>query len=472
MALFVQTNVLASVDQIRCSSDKLSRRRAWRHELDIAQLRHDVVSVTQAVVEDNWDRCLFPEDLPDLEYPFVEGLALGHSMQFSGPLSLTMYGRHTLSRILLVLTYKNPDLVYCPLLVHFIVLMLTFLDPSRTFAVANAMVCSSRNSPPSGLTKYFPLQRSDLDIMASSLSGLVPSGIQSLTEFFTGEFLAVMSLPVQLRIFSCFVHEGAKIIYRVAIAIIRRCRQDLLSSDSELATTDAFRRLCISQYCESKAFMKTIFAIHLSRSRIERFIRQAKDSRSRALVMAPSTNHVPLWPNIDQARKWSNIIDVQTWLFLWAQVLSARFRFGSPRIAFSTQANGHSLGLLRQQAMLQGACLLVIRDSRRVVFGVFLSRGITDGWQVDLEAVAFTNLGGFRSWGIPATASVDDDRCVFVCHLSDRSLSVSVGSKPVLLLQEDLQEGRAESVLGNDPLTQTAADGVFIVHEVEVIVNF
>lgn len=46
------------------------------------------------------------EDLPDLEYPFVEGLALGHSMQFSGPLSLTMYGRHTLSRILLVLTYK------------------------------------------------------------------------------------------------------------------------------------------------------------------------------------------------------------------------------------------------------------------------------------------------------------------------------------------------------------------------------
>lgn len=60
MALFVQTNVLASVDQIRCSSDKLSRRRAWRHELDIAQLRHDVVSVTQAVVEDNWDRCLFP----------------------------------------------------------------------------------------------------------------------------------------------------------------------------------------------------------------------------------------------------------------------------------------------------------------------------------------------------------------------------------------------------------------------------
>lgn len=175
---------------------------------------------------------------------------------------------------------------------------------TRTFAVANAMVCLSRNSPPSGLTKYFPLQRSDLDIMASSLSGLVPSGIQSLTEFFTGEFLAVMSLPVQLRIFSCFVHEGAKIIYRVAIAIIRRCRQDLLSSDSELATTDAFRRLCISQYCESKAFMKTIFAIHLSRSRIERFIRQAKDSRSRALVMAPSTNHVPLWPNIDQARKW------------------------------------------------------------------------------------------------------------------------------------------------------------------------
>jgi hypothetical protein len=83
-----------------------SRHRLWRQgHMPVSAMAQHAMQSTQASLEPSWDATLFPADLPELEYPLVPGLFLGHQMSFHSSMTLTNAGRKTLNRILVVLTH-------------------------------------------------------------------------------------------------------------------------------------------------------------------------------------------------------------------------------------------------------------------------------------------------------------------------------------------------------------------------------
>ena len=110
-----------------------SRRRIWRRgRIPLTDIADHAIRATDARLVPDWDHNLFPPDVPDLVYPSLSQLRLGHSMQFPATFAQSRSERHQLDRILTVITHQHPDLEYCPLLVHVIALLLKCTDAARS----------------------------------------------------------------------------------------------------------------------------------------------------------------------------------------------------------------------------------------------------------------------------------------------------------------------------------------------------
>ena len=219
--------------------------------------------------------------------------------------------------------------------------------------------------------------------------------------FVSGQILAHFPITTQLHILDCFIEEGAKVFYRLALLIApQRFVPDFCASQSD-----------------STAFLRRAFGLRLSRNDIDDVENEQKHKK---IPPAPLMKPIPAWPDLGKLADVPSIFTTQQWICLWSW-LPSTMQHAQPQVCFDTAKDGFSLGALTRAVVGVKPVLLIVKDTSNAVFGALLPGGINSGIRVDPSAFLFSFATSEpRSW------NTCGEHVPIICNLKSDSLDLVV----------------------------------------------
>uniref|UniRef100_A0A8C3PZI1 TBC1 domain family member 24 n=1 Tax=Chrysolophus pictus TaxID=9089 RepID=A0A8C3PZI1_CHRPC len=268
---------------------------------------------------------------------------------------LNMDGVTALKKILICIGNLFPDITYSPALPSLVALLLHYSeDEARCFENISRLIAS--NAPH---TSY--IDQSFLAHQASCMTfgdlankhcpaahKLIASTSENVFEVYS-EWLSWLfrDLPFSyaIRVFDVFLLEGQKVLYRIALALLKQYR--LLVSSAEQEGTDTKAELQvfvqnIAQHISVDKLLERAFGIRLfSRKEIwllQMANRKALMERGITMVQGRQSFHLA----VDMQSFSSSIVSAQEMRIIWSWI-PERFSLFPPLLLFSTSEDGCSL---------------------------------------------------------------------------------------------------------------------------------
>ncbi|XP_026488789.1 GTPase-activating protein skywalker isoform X7 [Vanessa tameamea] len=357
-------------------------------------------------------------DKPIMLPPFVEAT---HCLGYH----LTRKGRAVADRVVSVLGYACPDITYSPSLYPITAALLHFMPEEECYHCMASLVASKE--------KMFITQTKLLNEVTwktvmqiakkhaksaaqhlSRLSGAI--GPERIYADWQWWILAALPFPHLVRVLDCFFHEGIKVFYRVALAILILFHKHSTNQNSEWyaeATKNgvdhAVDKFCRNMPASPTKLLRTAFSIRaLSSQYISRvFIKTEMTLKSKQvitgsrLVRSRSSDNLPTSQsqvNIQmmshtltiregshspgpralsmgvypiQAIK-SQILDQSELFTLWSW-LPVRITMYQPVLLYTTEEHGCSLTTFYVRVEHHEPTLLMIKTCNNEVFGAYCS---------------------------------------------------------------------------------------------------
>nr|XP_032530125.1 GTPase-activating protein skywalker isoform X4 [Danaus plexippus plexippus] len=358
-------------------------------------------------------------DKPIMLPPFVEAT---HCLGYH----LTRKGRAVADRVVSVLGYACPDITYSPSLYPITAALLHFMPEEECYHCMASLVASKE--------KMFITQTKLLNEVTwktvmqiakkhaksaaqhlSRLSGTI--GPERIYADWQWWILAALPFPHLVRVLDCFFHEGMKVFYRVALAILilfqkhssnqssewyaeatkngvdhavdKFCRNMPASPTKLLRTAFSIRALS-SQYI-SRVFIKTemtlkskqvISGLRLVRSRSSDNLPTSQSqvniqmmSHTLTIRESPRSSHLALWfpfPNAVFSER-QHTSDLRQKLFTLWSWLPIRITMYQPVLLYTTEEHGCSLTTFYVRVEHHEPTLLMIKTCNNEVFGAYCS---------------------------------------------------------------------------------------------------
>ncbi|XP_052747331.1 GTPase-activating protein skywalker isoform X4 [Bicyclus anynana] len=359
-------------------------------------------------------------DKPIMLPPFVEAT---HCLGYH----LTRKGRAVADRVVSVLGYACPDITYSPSLYPITAALLHFMPEEECYHCMASLVASKE--------KMFITQTKLLNEVTwktvmqiakkhaksaaqhlSRLSGAI--GPERIYADWQWWILAALPFPHLVRVLDCFFHEGIKVFYRVALAILilfnkhstnqnsewyaeatkngvdhavdKFCRNMPASPTKLLRTAFSIRALS-SQYI-SRVFIKTemtlkskqvITGSRLMRSRSSDNLPTSQSqvniqmmSHTLTIRESPRSSHLALWfpfPNAVFKDQRQHSSDLRQKLFTLWSWLPVRITMYQPVLLYTTEEHGCSLTTFYVRVEHHEPTLLMIKTCNNEVFGAYCS---------------------------------------------------------------------------------------------------
>ncbi|XP_053611086.1 GTPase-activating protein skywalker isoform X1 [Plodia interpunctella] len=359
-------------------------------------------------------------DKPIMLPPFVEAT---HCLGYH----LTRKGRAVADRVVSVLGYACPDITYSPSLYPITAALLHFMPEEECYHCMASLVASKE--------KMFITQTKLLNEVTwktvmqiakkhaksaaqhlSRLSGAI--GPERIYADWQWWILAALPFPHLVRVLDCFFHEGIKVFYRVALAILilfhkhssnqnsewyaeatkngvdhavdKFCRNMPASPTKLLRTAFSIRALS-SQYI-SRVFIKTEMTLKSKQVMIgSRLVRSRSSdnlptSQSQANIQmmshtltireSPRSSHLALWfpfPNAVFKDQRQHSSDLRQKLFTLWSWLPVRITMYQPVLLYTTEEHGCSLTTFYVRVEHHEPTLLMIKTCNNEVFGAYCS---------------------------------------------------------------------------------------------------
>ncbi|XP_063529029.1 GTPase-activating protein skywalker isoform X3 [Cydia strobilella] len=353
-------------------------------------------------------------DKPIMLPPFVEAT---HCLGYH----LTRKGRAVADRVVSVLGYACPDITYSPSLYPITAALLHFMPEEECYHCMASLVASK--------DKMFITQTKLLNEVTwktvmqiakkhaksaaqhlSRLSGAI--GPERIYTDWQWWILAALPFPHLVRVLDCFFHEGIKVFYRVALAILilfhkhstnqssdwyaeatkngvdhaidKFCRNMPASPTKLLRTAFSIRALS-SQYI-SRVFIKTemtlkskqvITGSRLVRSRSSDNLPTSQSqvniqmmSHTLTIRESPRSSHLALWfpfPNAVFADQKQHSSDLRQKLFTLWSWLPVRITMYQPVLLYTTEEHGCSLTTFYVRVEHHEPTLLMIKTCNNEV---------------------------------------------------------------------------------------------------------
>ncbi|XP_011502878.1 PREDICTED: TBC1 domain family member 24 isoform X1 [Ceratosolen solmsi marchali] len=426
---FKEINVLLQADRLR-EVKLILRENAWPLNNGIrTQLWPALIS--QHAKGNNtmdgyyWDmvsQVLGTTELPEQSImlpPFVDST---HCLSYN----LTRKGRSVADRIVSVLGYACPDITYSPSLYPITALLLHFMPEEQCYHCVQSLVASKK--------KMFITQTKLLnEVTWKTVEQITKKHVKSAAVHLARHcsvsraeriymdwiWWILHLLPFQhlVRVMDCFLHEGIKVFYRVAMAIILLFYKHSSSQTSEWMAEITKNGIdaALSKFCRQipvtpAKFLRTAFGIRgLSSAYISRvFISIEMNLKSRnvisaskSLVKSRSTDTLPtsqsqmniqmmshtltiregahspgpralsmgVYP-IQSIR--SQILDMPDLFTLWSW-LPVRITMYQPILLYTTEEHGCSLTTFYVRVEKYEPTLLMIKTCNNEVFGAYCS---------------------------------------------------------------------------------------------------
>ncbi|XP_044752748.1 GTPase-activating protein skywalker isoform X7 [Coccinella septempunctata] len=310
---------------------------------------------------------------------------------------LTHKGRAAVDRVVSVLGYAYPDIVYSPTIYSICALLLHFISEEECY---NCMVCLVVCKEKTFITQtkllYEVTWKTVMQISKKHVKGPAVF-LQRHCNSARAERIYVdwiwwifQGLPFQhlIRIMDCFFHEGIKVFYRTAMAILILFYKNSSAPTSEYqaeiqknGVESALLKFCKEMPVTPQKFLKVAFGIRgLSSAYISRvFIRtemvlksKTVISGSRQLVRSRSSENLPNSQSQNNIQMVSHTLTIRELLTLWSW-LPVRITMYTPILLYTTEEHGCSLTTFYVRVEQHEPTLLLIKTCNNEVFGAYCS---------------------------------------------------------------------------------------------------
>ncbi|XP_039310545.1 GTPase-activating protein skywalker isoform X2 [Solenopsis invicta] len=351
--------------------------------------------------------------------PFVDST---HCLSYN----LTRKGRNVADRIVSVLGYACPDITYSPSLYPLTALLLHFVPEEECYHCMATLVAAKEKM---FITQTKLLYEVTWKTVEQITKKHVKSAAVHLARHCSGSraeriymdwiWWILQLLPFQhlVRVMDCFLHEGIKVFYRVAMAIVLLFYKHSSPQNSEWmkeisknGIDAALSKFCRQMPVTPAKFLRTAFGIRgLSSAYISRvFLRtemalKSKSvlSGSRSLARSRSTDNLPTSQSQVNIQMMSHtltiregahspgpralsmgvypiqnicsqILDVPDLFTLWSW-LPMRITMYQPILLYTTEEHGCSLTTFYVRVEQHEPTLLMIKTCNNEVFGAYCS---------------------------------------------------------------------------------------------------
>jgi hypothetical protein len=322
---------------------------------------------------------------------------------FGGPSFDLLCDDHALSpegtvcaqRILVVLAMENPEITFCPTLTDLVQIFLRYLTESEAYVASKLLLtrsiyltCSTPHPP--SYSSFSNAKRNATQYFAGSFKGTLAScrvfdllvkqyvprlhaslkdldlsvGVMLYHKWFNRLFVGVVPIKVVLRIFDIYLLEGLKGIFRIGLAILRYCEEELIqtkNSQEFAAVLASFQETGLDE-----AIFDDAQQIPLRRAVLGTLYQQ---SFIKLGVVKEPYSHVYYHPKNLQCSK---IIAEDEFEMLWTW-LPATLRIKDPHPVFDSDEDGCSLRYMLSKIERFEFTLFIIRSTEDRVFGFFVS---------------------------------------------------------------------------------------------------
>ncbi|XP_045485834.1 GTPase-activating protein skywalker isoform X1 [Pieris rapae] len=359
-------------------------------------------------------------DKPIMLPPFVEAT---HCLGYH----LTRKGRAVADRVVSVLGYACPDITYSPSLYPITAALLHFMPEEECYHCMASLVASkekmfiTQTKLLNEVTWKTVMQIAKKHAKSAAqhllrLSGAI--GPERIYADWQWWILAALPFPHLVRVLDCFFHEGLKVFYRVALAILILFHKHSTNQNSEWyaeATKNgvdhAIDKFCRNMPASPTKLLRTAFSIRaLSSQYISRvFIKTEMTLKSKQVITgnrlvrsrssdnlptsqsqvniqmmshtltireSPRSSHLALWfpfPNAVFSDQQQHSSDLRQKLFTLWSWLPVRITMYQPVLLYTTEEHGCSLTTFYVRVEHHEPTLLMIKTCNNEVFGAYCS---------------------------------------------------------------------------------------------------
>ncbi|XP_044752747.1 GTPase-activating protein skywalker isoform X6 [Coccinella septempunctata] len=413
---------------------------------------------------------------------------------------LTHKGRAAVDRVVSVLGYAYPDIVYSPTIYSICALLLHFISEEECY---NCMVCLVVCKEKTFITQtkllYEVTWKTVMQISKKHVKGPAVF-LQRHCNSARAERIYVdwiwwifQGLPFQhlIRIMDCFFHEGIKVFYRTAMAILILFYKNSSAPTSEYqaeiqknGVESALLKFCKEMPVTPQKFLKVAFGIRgLSSAYISRvFIRtemvlksKTVISGSRQLVRSRSSENLPNSQSQNNIQMVSHTLTIRErmpeemyddmLLTLWSW-LPVRITMYTPILLYTTEEHGCSLTTFYVRVEQHEPTLLLIKTCNNEVFGAYCSSRWCERNQKDQRGnrQAYFGTGETFLFSLyPERAKypwvgIDADRVEHGAELfmaaDTKMITIGGGDGQAIWIDENIRFGKSDacSTFNNPPL--------------------
>jgi len=325
--------------------------------------------------------------------PFVDST---HCM----PYHLTRKGRSVADRIVNVLGYACPDITFSPILYPITAVLLHFMSEEECYHCLATLVASKEKV---FITQTKLLHEVTWKTVMQIAKKHAKSPVAHLQRICPGQKLErifmdwcwwiLAGLPFQhlVRVMDCYFHEGIKVFYRVALAILILFHKQSTSSSSSNNEWSAENikndidnvliKFCKNIQVSPTKLLRTAFSIRaLSSTYISRiFIKTEMILKSRSvisgskqLIRSRSSDNLPSSQSQVNIQMMSNTLTIKELFTLWSW-LPVRITMYQPVLLYTTEEHGCSLTTFYVRVEQHEPTLMMIKTCNNEVFGAYCS---------------------------------------------------------------------------------------------------
>lgn len=317
---------------------------------------------------------------------------------------LNKAGLNSVKKILLCLGKHFPEMNFCPILPQLVSLILHFSeDEAECFHSVSRLICY--NDPNKRyIDQTFLTYRASCmtfgDLANRCCRGirkLIASSHQNLFEFYSDWIMWIFAdLPFTyaIRVMDCYLLEGYKVLYRVALTLLGLYKVSVSSrvADVEDFRTDMKRFVeNIDRHCSAEKLLEKAFLIQMAtRRELNLLFNANKDSLMQKGVSVHQKRQSV--QTVDFSNFTSSVVTSTGMRVIWAWI-PERFALFSPIRLFNSDEHGQSLASFYSQVEGHEPAVLIVKTMDEEVFGAFLSTDVIERRKHDAEELRYFGTG-------------------------------------------------------------------------------
>uniref|UniRef100_A0A0K8STK2 TBC1 domain family member 24 n=2 Tax=Lygus hesperus TaxID=30085 RepID=A0A0K8STK2_LYGHE len=424
-------------------------------------------------------------ELPDKIVQLPQFVEMEHRHTFF----LNKKGVKVADRVVCVLGFSCPDITYSPMVYPIAALLLHYMTEEQCYScLATLVACKSPVFLHQTKLLHEVTWRTVMHITkkhvksaAATLSRHCPTS--RAERIYTDWIWWVLhNLPFNhvVRVMDCYLNEGIKVLYRVAMAILLLFHKNSASWTKDIAESGVdsalakfanqipvgprkLLRVCFGIRGLSSAYIFRVF----TKTEMTLKARSNVMSNSRQLIRSRSSENLPTSQSQLNVQMMSHTLTIRELFTLWSW-LPVRITMYQPILLYTTEEHGCSLQTFYVRVEQHEPTLLLIKTNNNEVFGAYCSSRWIERNQKDERGnrVAYFGTGetflfslyperAKYSWvGVDESKSHVKHSAELFMAADAKMITVGGGDGQAIWMDENIRYGKTDSCLtfNNPPL--------------------